>query len=80
MSDEIIISLEDIESGLQNARKEGRDTVLDEVIALLDDIYERKYDPRSCNRTDEGGMYNDGELSLISEIKEEISKLRQAGE
>ena len=33
MSDEIIISLEDIESGLQSARKEERDKVLDELKA-----------------------------------------------
>lgn len=54
-----------------------RDKVLDEVFALLNKLYEQKYDPRPCNRTDNGGMYNDGELDLILEIQRDIEELRQ---
>jgi hypothetical protein len=54
-----------------------QEKVLKKIIAMLDDLYERKYDPIPCNRTDDGGMYNDGELNLISEIK---NRIKQQGE
>jgi hypothetical protein len=44
----------------------------DRIIKLLDKVYDKKYDPRSCNRTDDGGMYNDNELDLILEIQKII--------
>ena len=42
------------------------------IIKLLERLHEFYYDPRPCNRTDNGGLYNDSELNLISEIKEMI--------
>jgi len=45
------------------------------VIAILDEMHDRRYDPSPSNRTDDGGMYNDGELSIISEIRDEVEGL-----
>lgn len=56
-----------------------RKKILDEVIVLLDKLYESKYDPRPCNRTDNGGLYNDGELDLILEIQDMIKHIQNEG-
>jgi hypothetical protein len=57
----------------EEKRKE-RKKVRKEIIAMLDKLYEQKYDSSPCNRTDDGGMYNNGELDLISEIKNMINR------
>jgi hypothetical protein len=52
------------------------DTISREAtIKMLEKMYDDKYDPRPCNRTDDGGMYNDSELDVILEIIEKIKKL-----
>jgi hypothetical protein len=49
---------------------------INKVISILDEMYDRRYDPSPSNKTDDGGMYNDGELSLISQIRDAVEELR----
>lgn len=69
---EFVQGIEEVGCASHSDFQNQKEKVLDEVIAKLNDLYERKYDPRPCNRTDDGGMYNDNELDVILEIQKDI--------